>query len=70
MTPDEMCVLFSSYVAAFILVWFTGFAERSTAPAPCTEAEHVERFSSHRDSGSSAEHDGWNVGSFFGLRSI
>jgi hypothetical protein len=69
MTPDEMCVLFSSYVAAFVLIWFSWFAERSTTPAPPANTECVERFPATRDRLHSAEHDVWNVGGFLGLRS-
>lgn len=69
MTPDEMCVLFSSYVAAFVLIWFSWFAERSTPPAPPANVECVERFPATRDRLHSAEHAVWNVGGFLGLRS-
>ncbi len=64
MSPDELLVLFSSYVIAFVLVWFTNIAE---APGE-TKGKTEERVQA-REHPALPNELVWNVGMFFGLRS-
>ena len=71
MTPAETCVLFSAHVVAFLLIWFTGIAERidATNERPCKPAEGTTEYPEIRDRLERSQHDMvWNVAAFWNLK--
>jgi len=82
MTPAEMCVLFSSNVLAFLLIWFTNVSERREDAVGCCGPLAAPQAKSHhaatttpatrenlREDNNHHNQYAWNVGSFFGLKS-
>lgn len=68
MTPAELCILFSSYVALFLLLWITDMAEKIEHSAQDTagKTEHfVEEEIVASDTGGAYA---WNVAAFFGIK--
>jgi cyanate permease len=64
MRLDELLILFSSYVIAFILIWFTNIAEDPRE----TKGKTEERVQAHEHVTTLPNEMVWNVGTFFGLR--
>ena len=67
MTPAEMCVLFSSYVVAFLLVWLTDFAERPRFKSQAAKTECQTYPAVQEKLKEEHEHTIWDVRTFFGL---
>ena len=73
MTPEELCILFSSYVALFILIGLTHRAEQIENPAhdAAGQAEHDNNNDKDEDEEGAGElpmGGAWNVAAFFGLK--
>jgi hypothetical protein len=66
MTPDELLILFSSYVIAFLLVRFANFADRVGHPE--AEAAHGAEQEQSLPAVQHSRALDWNVATFFGLR--
>jgi hypothetical protein len=72
MTPEELGILFSSYVAVFILISLTNRAEQIENPAydAARQAEHDNDDKDEDEEVTSelAMGGAWNVAGFFGLK--
>jgi hypothetical protein len=71
MTPAETCVLFSTYIFAFVLIWFTSLAEGVDAAyeRPCKAAESPSINPDCRERHERSQHEMiWNVAAFWNLK--
>jgi hypothetical protein len=66
MSPDELAVLFSSHIIAFVLVWLTNVnslsIKKAFQAAGWEEPEHSKK------NESVFSEPTWNVATFFGLK--
>ena len=68
MTPLEMCVLFSSSVVAFFLIWLTNFSERVDTPDDGAAPAEKNACSSVREKIREGHDYLWDVNTFFGFK--
>jgi hypothetical protein len=71
MTPAETCVLFSTHVFAFVLIWFTSLAEGvdATHERPSKPAEGPSVNPDIRERLERSQHELiWNVAAFWQIK--
>lgn len=66
MTPEELGILFSSYVTLFVLIGLTHMAERIENPAHAArEEEHDDKDDGEEETSELPMGGAWNVAGFF-----